>query len=245
LHGAEQQDPGERVFPVAGDFLLSIKYPKPEKITGLQFAWIRRYVGDFEAALFGPDFTDPGHGYAAYIDVASFVDYILLQDFLKNRDAFRASVFLYKDRQEKLCLGPIWDLNIAMGYYSFSGFQDPTGWFLQSPYRKLPHSPWTDRLFEDPAFAQRYRQRWDELRQGLLSTASLNQRIDGYAAHLATAQVRNFIRWNSLGRTLFPRIDLLMYMGPHPDSYAGEVQLLKDWMAQRAEWMDGHIDELL
>src|SRR5690606_32280193 len=101
------------------------------------------------------------------------------------------------------------------------------GWFLQGPKRDLPHSPWTDRLFEDPAFVERYIARWHDLRQHEFSLEHLHGIIDAHAETLHTAQVRNFVRWPTLGRTLIPDPRFIMFLGPHPDSWEGEVQYLK------------------
>jgi len=244
VNDQDQQDPGALLLPAAGGYFLDIREPKPDRINQVQLDYVAGYMADFEAVLFGPDFADPDTGYAQYIDVDSFVDHILLQDFFRNRDAFRASAFMHKDRGGKLVMGPIWDLNIIWGYFSFAGFDQPEGWFLQEPNPNLGHSPWTDRLFQDPAFVERYIARWRELRQGVLATPDIFQRIDRHAEELQTAQARNFLRWPSLGITLFPDIRFLMFTGPHPTSWEGEIDFMKDWLARRATWMDAHIHEL-
>jgi len=244
LTGPDELDPGSVTIDVAGDFLVAIDEPSPEDIPQEQRDWITGYIQDFEAALFGPDFANPDTGYAAFIDVDSFVDYILVYDLYKNRDAFRSSTWMYKDRGEKLAIGPVWDLNIAFGYFSFNGFQDPEGWYLQQAKPDLSHSPWTDRLFEDPAFVEKYIARWKELRQAQLSTEAIHALVDGAAEELGTANVRNFVRWETLGKTLLPDIRFLMFLGPHPDSWQGEVEYLKDWIAKRGAWMDANIDGL-
>jgi len=244
MQARDQLDQGEVSIPVAGGFVIAVEYPRPWNLTPAQEAWIRNYVAEFEEMLFGPGFADPESGYPAWIDVDSFVDYILFQDLSKNRDAFRSSTWFSKDRNDVLRLGPVWDMNIAYGYFSFSGFQSPRGWFLQGPKPDLPHSPWTDRLFEDPDFVERYIARWKELRQFEFSRSHLFGIIDGFADELRTAQARNFARWPTLGKTLLPDLRFLMFMGPHPDSWEGEVQYLKDWLSERIAWIDANIDGL-
>ncbi|MBI1317811.1 MAG: hypothetical protein GC168_02535 [Candidatus Hydrogenedens sp.] len=244
LTGPDEIDPGSLTIDVAGDFLVAIEEPDPDDIPQAQADWITKYLADFEAALFGPDFADPELGYAAYIDVDSWVDYILVQDFYKSRDAFRSSTWMYKDRGKKLAIGPVWDLNIAFGYFSFNGFQNPEGWYLQQPKDDIGHSPWTDRLFQDPAFVEQYIARWKELRQAQLSAETLAGLVDGFAEELRTANVRNFVRWQTLGKTLLPDIRYLMFLGPHPDSWQGEIEYLKHWIEKRGAWIDAHIDEL-
>lgn len=244
MKAPDQLDLGGISIDVAGDFILAIEEPNPEDIPQQQIDWISDYVADFEAALFGADFANPDTGYAAYIDVSNWIDYILFQDLLKNRDAFRSSVWFHKDRGGKLKLGPVWDLDIAFGYFSFNGFQSPKGWFLQRPKNDLPHSPWTDRLFQDPAFVEKYIARWKELRQTVFALDNVNGIIDQASDTLRTAHVRNFVRWDTLGKTLLPDIRFLMFLGPHPHSWQGEVAYLRNWIEDRAIWMDANIDGL-
>lgn len=237
-------DVDEIGIPLSGGFVASLVYPKPSDSLRVQRNWITKYLADFEKALFSTTFTNPESGYARFIDEPSFIDYMLLQEFFKNRDAFHSSTFLYKDRGGALRLGPIWDLNIAMGYFSFQGLEGTADWLLNQEGGPIERSPWTRRLLQDPGFRSRYIARWNELRQGILSNREMNQRIDAAADELKTAQVRQFVRWPSLGMMLFPDIRYLMFAGPHPESYQGEIQYLKNWLHDRGEWMDTHTGSL-
>ena len=76
---------------------------------------IKGYLEEFEDALYGPDFADPNLGYAKYIDVDSFIDHHILNEFNKNSDGLWLSTFMYKDTDGKLHMGPIWDLNFSLG----------------------------------------------------------------------------------------------------------------------------------
>ena len=237
-------DANEIGLPLSGGFVASLVYPRPDNVLPVQQAWIQKYLKDFERALFGRTFTNPDTGYAAFIDEPSFIDYMLLQEYFKNRDAFHSSTFLYKDREGVLHLGPIWDLNIGMGYFSFQGLEGTGDWLLNKEGGPIERSPWTARLLEDPGFRERYIARWRELRGGILSTREMNARIDAAASELETAQVRQFVRWPSLGMTLLPDLRFLMFAGPHPDSYQGELQYMKNWLKERATWMDGNLGSL-
>ncbi|HTD68626.1 MAG TPA: CotH kinase family protein, partial [Candidatus Limnocylindria bacterium] len=87
--------------------------PKPAKITTAQRAWLTNYLNRFEAALYGKDFRNPTNGYAAFIDVDSFIDQHLFVEATKNIDGFRFSTFFTKDRGDKLKMEPIWDWNLS------------------------------------------------------------------------------------------------------------------------------------
>jgi hypothetical protein len=241
---ASRLEEGEKFVPLMDDFVLTLVSPNDDQITAAQRSWISQYMGRFERALFSDNFTDPEAGYAPFIDEQTFIDYMILQEFFKNRDAFHSSTFLYKDREAPLRMGPLWDLNIGMGYFSFQGLEGTANWILNTDGGEIARSPWTRRLLEDDGFRERFIARWRDLRGGILSTQEMNARIDAAAAELDTAQARQFIRWPSLGMILLPDIRFLMFAGPHPESYAGELRYMKNWLQDRGNWMDANLGSL-
>lgn len=58
------------------------EYPDAEDITSQQKTYISDYISNFEDALAADNFMDPEEGYRAYIDVSSFIDFFILNDFL-------------------------------------------------------------------------------------------------------------------------------------------------------------------
>ena len=68
---------------------------------------IRDSISAFGSALNAANYTDPVLGYAAYIDVASCIDFHILNIIPFNVDALDLSTYFYKPRQGKLFFGPI------------------------------------------------------------------------------------------------------------------------------------------
>ena len=66
---------------------LYIEYPTSGRLTEEQRSWIEKDISAFEEVLYGDDFADPETGYAAYIDVDAFVDYVILNEVFMNYDA--------------------------------------------------------------------------------------------------------------------------------------------------------------
>ena len=203
--------------------------PKGDEITVEQKAWLKRYVNKFEQVLYSDEFADPKTGYAAYIDPDSFIDHHLLVELSKNIDGFRFSTFYYKDRGGRLNMGPIWDWNLSFGNANARDGVNPENWYW-SQLDDRQYS-WFRRLFEDPDFAQRYADRWGQLRTNQFAVAKILARIDELAAQLDEAQARNFRRWRILGRNVWPNA----YVGK---SFSDEISFLKQWIRQRIEWMD-------
>jgi hypothetical protein len=208
-------------------------YPKAAAITPEQKRWLTRYLNSFESALYGSDFADPHAGYAAYLDVGSFIDAHWLVEMSKNVDGFRYSAFLTKDRGGKLKPEPPWDWNRSFGNANYYGGGQPRGWYWTN--LRPNEISWYRRLREDPEFAARCTRRWFELRRDVFDPKKINARIDQLAAQLAEAQQRNFRRWPVLGR----QITCNSYVG---QSYQAEVQWLKKWIEHRIAWIDGQLD---
>ena len=203
--------------------------PKADEITNRQRTWLARHLDQVESAIYGPTFTDPKTGYAAYIDPDSFIDHHLLVETTKNIDGFRFSTFFHKDRGGRIKMGPIWDWNLSLGNANGKQGWMPDYWYW--PQLDDQQYTWFRRLFEDPDFAQRYVDRWGEVRTNQFSVARLHARIDEIAASLEEAQARNFKRWRILGRSVWPNT----YVGK---TYQDEVTWMKQWLRTRLEWID-------
>ena len=78
------------------DYNMVVEYPKTN-LTDEKKNYITQTVSEFERVLYSDRFDDPQEGYAAYIDVDSFVDYFIINEFFKNTDAGIFSTYLHKD----------------------------------------------------------------------------------------------------------------------------------------------------
>ncbi len=207
-------------------------YPKGREMSAAQKVWIREYMNAFESALAGKDFADPKHGYAKYIDVDSFIDHFIVNELFKNTDGFRNSTYMYKDRNSKLQMGPVWDFNLSMGNTVFYGGWETDNWLIDTN----PVPFWWRRLLADENFKQRLVKRWETLRKNELATSKLLDEIDRTAEYLSEARKRNFQKWRVLGYRVFGN------PGPYLPTYEQEVQELKRWLQARLTWMDSNID---
>ncbi len=203
--------------------------PKPDEITAAQKAWLGAYVNEFERALHGPDFKDPAKGYAAYIDVDSFIDHHLIVELTKNIDGFRFSTFFQKDRGSKIKMEPIWDWNLSFG--NANGKQGHIAEYWYWPQLDDTQYSYYRRLFEDPDFGQRYVDRLAELRTSVFSLSNLYARIDAHVADLGAARTRNFERWPILSRRIWPNT----FVGKNYDE---EIGYMKDFIQRRLTWVD-------
>lgn len=203
--------------------------PKPSKITPAQRSWLTNYLNQFEAALYGRDFRSPTNGYAAFIDVDSFIDQHLFVEATKNIDGFRFSTYFTKDRGAKLKMEPIWDWNLSWGNSRGKQGYMAEQWYW--PQLNDQQYSWYRRLFEDADFGQRYVDRWAQWRTNVFKDANLLRRVDELTAALKEPAARNFERWPILGVAVEPNY----FVGK---SYDEEIQNLKSWMTNRLAWID-------
>lgn len=220
-------------------------YPHTKDITEPQKKYIRSYIDTLENVLKSRDFTDPDRGYRQYLDPATFIDFMWVNEISRNVDGYRLSTFMYKDKDSKdkrLKMGPVWDFNLAFGNANYCNGGNTQGWAWDfnavCPDDFWIIHFWWERLRQDPAFLEQAKSRWEELRQDKLSDERLLFCIDSMATILHEAQARNFEQWSVLRQHIWPN----NFVG---GSYANEVDYLKDWLLKRTEWMDKRIADLL
>jgi len=227
----DRLDPGDAGIRTSRGHTLGLVEPKEEEITAQQRSYILGYLNQFESALYGASFRNPTTGYRRYIDTGSFIDHHILVEITKNIDGYRLSTFMFKDRDGKLNLGPIWDYNLSLGNANYLNGWIPQGWY----WEQLGDDayPWFRRLFQDPDFQQEYIDRWAELRLGPFRTQRLLDQIDDVEALLEESQARNFDEWPILGSYVWPN----WYIA---DSHAEEVSWMKGWLDARLDWYDSN-----
>ena len=219
-------------------------YPKYDEITQQQRNYIRGYVDGFEQVLMSDNYADPVNGYAKYIDVASFVETIIINELTRNVDGYRLSTYMYKDKDSeggKLAMGPTWDHNLSWGNANYCLGWSTTGWAYDfnsvCPEDYWVNHFWWSRLLSDEAFRQQLKDKWIELRRGTYSTENILNRIDSLTNLLSESSARNFVKWPVLGQPVWPN----QFVG---QTYQSEIQYLRNWVQDRVEWLDDNFDRL-
>jgi hypothetical protein len=236
--GWYSQFPGNS--PGGTKFYYQYIYPKDSSITAQQINYIQGYMNNFETVMNSSSYADPNTGYPQYIDVASFIDYFIISELSKNVDASRLSTYLYKQNignGGKLYIGPVWDYDIAWHNCMWGVSFNSAGWGYLAQSDIFPAPTWWIKFMQDPNFVDKLACRWNYLRSNVLSTANLNNYIDGQAYELGEAQQRNFMQWPVLGA--------FIYCNPQNQvgaNYSTEIADLKNWIAARAAWLDANIN---
>ncbi|MRR20381.1 secretion system protein Por, partial [bacterium] len=97
--------------------------PKQEDVLTSQNNYIKNEFFKLEATAKNGD-VSVSSGYPSIIDVPSFIDYMILNEFASNADAYTYSTYFHKDRNGKLRAGPVWDLDLTYGNDLFMWYLD-------------------------------------------------------------------------------------------------------------------------
>jgi hypothetical protein len=220
--------------PIQGFSPVNCQYfdPKYDALLPGQRSYIRDHMEKVEKAIATPYYRDPETGYRRYLDIPSFIDLMILNEFTKDVDGFRLSHYFYKQRDDrggKLVQGPPWDYNLTFGNNDFAGdINSPSYWV----YTKTMTIWWWARIMNDPWFRNQLYCRWDELYAGILDPGELSHMIDGILKETDEAIPRNYERWPTLGVYVWPN----SFVG---SDYGEEEDFLRNWINERIDWMEG------
>ncbi len=164
--------------------------------------------------------------YSRYIDVDSFVDWYIVNEWVKNFDSgFTTSCYCYiSDKDGKIHMGPVWDYDTCMANQNVADCLNPEGYHVGE-------SPWYSILLKDEDFFRILQERWTFLEDSgtIDSFFTMIEETDEYIADSCT---ENFKIWKDALR--FDGLRGNLSTRTHED----EVEYVKNWMQTRREWLD-------
>ena len=198
---------------------INIKDPEVE-VESEKYNYIVDYMTQVETVLFSENWLDPIEGWQKYMDLDSFVDWYLINEIARNNDAvFFTSCFMHLAPGGKLFMGPIWDFDLAFGNYENNSL--PTGWYIKG------NTTWYDRLFEDPVFKARVKERYKYFYS--IKDNIINE-INTSARYLERTAIENNNKWSVLYKAhAYDNVIL--------GTYYNEVNFLKQWLSERMDWL--------
>ena len=204
-------------------------------------------IDKMEDAFHANDYKGPD-GYRKFIDVTSFIDYMLTTEFSYNIDGYRLSTGLYKysetravregiDAKWKMLL---WDFNIAYGNANYNYGNVKNLWQYDFNSRvpnddELVPFYWY-KLLNDSAYITELKARWKVYRNGSYSDENIMSKIDSISSLLVSsgAVMRNQDAYRIIGRQVWPNA----YVG---ETYTAEIDYLNEWIFQRLRFMDKNL----
>ena len=235
---AETGDNNGGFFSLIDGMRYNYHYPKPDEISSEQENYIQSYINSYENIMNSNKYNSE-EGYSSFIDIGSFVDFIILQEISRNVDAYGLSTYIYKDKESinnKLTAGPIWDFNHGFGNCDYYKAWETVGWNISYTYNDMDQRAfWWLKLWNDDNFQEMIKDRYKLLRESTLSTNNINTLIDQYVFKLGTSVNKNFTKWPILGEYIWPNKQVF-------DTYQEEIIYLKTWINNRLTWMDSELN---
>ena len=211
------------------DNYLGLEYPKKEDASPATIQKITDQIDKFEAALFDPDYKKMIQ-YRDYIDVQSFVDYFIMNEYFMNYDAGYNSTYMYMDYTGKIHMGPVWDFDQCLANDAF--------YVTKYDTTAMHSAPWFKQMLRDPIFTQQIIERYQELRKSVLSDEAIVEEVENLVYHMGPAIERDWNRWGYF----YENADYLQ--GPDTHTYSQELTRVVNLLQDHAHWLDEHLDSL-
>ena len=181
-------------------YALKFKYPNCNKYLEAQLYGDYKFISEYERnTRWAIDFFKKAmqavkmndfESFSKYLDIDSFIDYYLVQEFFKNLDVGSTSQFYYIKQTDspKISCGPVWDFDISAGVVATDHYD---------LYRKTELwvkliDTFYSYLFKNATFNAMVEKRYTEERDTFLEVFKDFAEIK---VKLENAQARNFERW--------------------------------------------------
>ena len=207
----------------------------PKHASKAQVTYISDRLQALENALFSKDGVNSATGlhYYDYIDKDSLALYMLLEETVKNYDANRSSLYLYKpaDSQSTLLYaGPGWDFDQALDNYGFVGAKVTTAITSSTHYHWMPHAYRITDLRE--RMMALYQERFVPALAIMLGESDAGvylRSIDTYEAQISASAAMNYTRWK------YTSVDRSNQVGR---TFTSNVAHIRTFMTNRRVWLN-------
>lgn len=205
-----------------------LKTPEPEDTELL--AQMLAYLTDYMQSVHGSIMGTSGEPYEKYVDVDSWIDFIIVQEIAKNIDGnLKTSCYLYKQSgDDKLYLTAPWDFDLAYGNpattwdnadHTHNDYYDCPDALSPADFMTINSScPWFDRLYDEhEEFKDALLSRYAEYREEMIP--EMYTLMNGAAAYISGAVPRDEQKWGV--------------------RFKEGVEQLSGWFEARIDWLDG------
>jgi hypothetical protein len=207
---------------------LPVMVKSPELNSEPEMQPIQNTMQQLEDALFDPAGGFPNNNYKDLIDIHSVIDYLIVNEIVRNGELHHPkSVYMYKEQNQTIKAGPLWDFDWAFGYTG-NGNDTQYNHKYYDYYNSIlfkkndSNSKYLfNQFFKDPDFRNEYKKRWNEV-QPLIS--DINQYILELAKKLKKSQIENEEVWKI-------RLD-----------YDSEINKMINWLNKRIVFLNEEIN---
>ena len=206
-------------LPVMIEYPALADYAKADADAAL--AKIQADFNAMEQAVSSVSF--PNNNYLDYIDAPSMVNYLIVYNLCQNEEINHPkSTYMYKHKDGKYTMGPIWDFDWAFDYEDdniyFNTYNNPLFW----ANRPEAGTNFFSRFIKDPVIKSLYKQQWSSFKTNKFPL--LLQYLDEYAALIKDSQLRDYAVWKTGN-----------------GDFKGTVQKLRTFLQNRASYVDSYV----
>ena len=187
--------------------------------SALSLEELRQTWQSAENAILSPEGIDPvtGKSWQELIDLDSWARRYLIEEVFGNVDAGVRSQAFFRDGGEgKICAGPVWDYDLALG--NTFAWPKPSPSMIYAHVKNIWGSGWYAALYQKEAFYRRVTELYETDFRPQLETM-LATGIDAYAEEIAGAAAMNALRWGT-------------------EDAATETEGIKQYLTQRMAFLD-------
>lgn len=187
------------------------------------------FLNKFETDLKNDDYN----AYSQYIDVDSFVNFYIVNEFFKNKD-FNYSSTRFYIKDNKLYAGPLWDLDLSSGNWGGDG-KEANNFYCQE-------MPWFKALMSNATFkakvAARYKEKLDRIKQIYSGDGNdVDKQVEAIRASRIrnyTAEAENGAGWSD---TVKDSADQWSLAATESMTYDQTITYLKRWFTAREQFL--------
>ncbi len=215
------RDKESGIITIAGNPFI-IREPRYASMEEVDY--IGRTMDNIESAIYSrTDTATSGQDLSELIDLKSFADKYVLEEFSLNAAQAATSAWYYKDSDQvdgKLYAGPVWDYDKAFG--DAEHYEDPTFLSKSSSYYALNRATdWFAQLYRKSDFLQLVKTIYCEQFKNALNDVMEN-RVPYFEDLIDSSAAMDQIRWPDM----------------HPRNYHDEIEAMRKWITARIVFLD-------
>ena len=213
-------------FQTDSELKVMIKSPEYLNTNTDMMDYVQKYWQDFEKAYMSEDgYVDTDEGnkhYTEFADIDTMVSYWLVMEIMGNKDAIYKSRYAYKDTNDLIKFGPVWDFDWGAG--SLAVGPEATGWKM-SRYSNTQN--FYKEFLDDPLFISKATEKYWAIRPYLEKLIENNGIIDSEHEYLSKSGDADKDRWDR--------------HKTWPDTardFEGDFAAFKTYLTDRIAWLD-------
>lgn len=190
----------------------------------------RRYIVNYIRDVNGAIIDGDKERLETLVDLDSFIDGYLLEEFFKNIDAGWSSFYMHKKPGEKMEFGPFWDFDLSSGNNVSLDGGAHEGIYVGKKSGLSQEHVWYIRITREKWFTDAVKKRWQEILPDVDATLAELKRVSGATPD---AFARNYDVWALQDETLW---HITEPQKPFT-AWQEHVDYLYDWLSDRRDWL--------